>query len=182
MFDVFDTIIHMISMIKVKCDFCKKSFGKELRYHKRSIKRGVKVSFCGKSCAGKYQIFKNPLLIENLNKGRDLDEFSCVRRQLISARSRSKKKGLECSITLKLLIDLWESQEGRCALSGIKIILPVKVADQKKSPFSASLDRIDSNKGYVPGNIQWVCLIGQYAKNSFSEKDLLIFCEAVSRK
>ena len=45
----------------------------------------------------------------------------------------------------------------------------------------ASVDRIDNHKGYVPGNIQFVCMIANFAKNVFSESDLLMFCSAVAK-
>ena len=43
----------------------------------------------------------------------------------------------------------------------------------------ASVDRIDSSKGYIKGNIQFVSLVAQYAKNMWDEKELYNFCEAV---
>ena len=45
--------------------------------------------------------------------------------------------------------ELLKEQSGRCALSGLPI-----VAEEKTG--TASLDRKDSSKGYVPGNVQWL--------------------------
>jgi hypothetical protein len=42
-----------------------------------------------------------------------------------------------------------------------------------------SLDRIDSNKGYIKDNIQFLSLIAQFAKNKFEEKDVIEFCKSV---
>ncbi|MEO1764581.1 MAG: hypothetical protein AAFR83_22070, partial [Cyanobacteria bacterium J06629_18] len=47
-------------------------------------------------------------------------------------------------------------------------------------PKTASLDRIDSCKGYVFGNVQFVSLMANYAKRDFLEEELLRFCEAVN--
>lgn len=44
----------------------------------------------------------------------------------------------------------------------------------------ASLDRKDPARGYVPDNVQFVCLIANYAKNAFSDEELVLFCKAVA--
>lgn len=41
----------------------------------------------------------------------------------------------------------------------------------------ASLDRIDSSKGYVKGNVEFVCLLINMAKNSYSKKEVSSFFE-----
>ena len=51
----------------------------------------------------------------------------------------------------------------------------------EKSPNRASLDRIDSAKGYIKGNIQFVSLIVQYAKNDWNGKVIFEFAQAVSK-
>ena len=48
-------------------------------------------------------------------------------------------------------------------------------------PNTASLDRIDSSLGYIPGNVQFVSVIANYAKRDFQEEELFEFCEAVVR-
>ena len=53
-----------------------------------------------------------------------------------------------------LLVELREQQGGRCALTG----LPIEVDDADGDPeLAASLDRIDSDGHYEPGNLQVVC-------------------------
>jgi hypothetical protein len=54
---------------------------------------------------------------------------------------------------------LWEllvSQKFKCALSGVDIVSPPKSAAGPRVHNSASLDRIDSSKGYIYGNLQWI--------------------------
>lgn len=45
-----------------------------------------------------------------------------------------------------------------------------------KNPFQPSLDRIDSERGYEVGNIRIVWLIENYARNNFSDDQLIEFC------
>lgn len=46
-----------------------------------------------------------------------------------------------------------------------------------KNPYQASLDRIDNNIGYMKGNIRFVSLIYNYAKNNFTDNDVAKFCQ-----
>jgi hypothetical protein len=41
------------------------------------------------------------------------------------------------------------------------------------------LDRVDSSKEYIKGNIQFVSLISQYAKNNWNENVIFEFAKAV---
>jgi len=52
------------------------------------------------------------------------------------------------------------------------------------APDRASLDRIDSNKGYVKGyvkgNVQFIAFQVQCAKHAFSSEQLMKLCESVA--
>ena len=51
-------------------------------------------------------------------------------------------------------LELMKRQEGRCALSGLKMLLDDENGDDQ---LRCSLDRIDSSRHYEPGNLQVVC-------------------------
>lgn len=71
--------------------------------------------------------------------------------------------------------EMFECFDGRCALTGWPISLDY--ADQ-----TASLDRIDSNIGYVVGNIQWVHTMVNMCKNKYDQSKFIQMCLAVSNK
>jgi hypothetical protein len=50
--------------------------------------------------------------------------------------------------------NLFNKQNGKCALSGIDLKFCQSIREIKDT--TASLDRIDSNKGYTIDNVQWV--------------------------
>lgn len=69
----------------------------------------------------------------------------------------SKARKIKLEITIEELDRLFKSQNGHCALSGIKLTWPQQpYKANNRIDRTASLDRIDSSSGYVFGNIQWV--------------------------
>lgn len=66
----------------------------------------------------------------------------------------AKNRNLEFSIDKKYAWDLFVKQNRKCNLTGLDIFFSPKA--RKSSETTASLDRIDSSKGYIVGNVQWV--------------------------
>lgn len=60
----------------------------------------------------------------------------------------------------------------KCALTGREIGFD--------APQTASLDRIDSTKGYLSGNVQWVHVSVNRMKNSFSQNEFIATCTEVA--
>lgn len=89
-----------------------------------------------------------------------------IRKTSNYKRKHRKKAILICEISYEYLLDLWESQKGCCALTGIPM---VHVFNSMKT---ISVDRIDSSKGYVPGNVQLVCKWVNLAKQDGSNKEM----------
>lgn len=102
-----------------------------------------------------------------------LDFFSTIKR---SAESRN----IEFNITIEQISDLLEYQNKKCALSGLDLQFS-KIRKDKKTQ-TCSLDRIDSNVGYIEGNIQWVHKRINIMKNKLSDKDFIYFCLMVANK
>jgi len=70
--------------------------------------------------------------------------------------SKYKRSARERGINFTLTIEWFKEQTNLpqfeyCAISGIKFI------NEPNHPFSRSLDRISSTKGYTPDNVRWVC-------------------------
>lgn len=59
-------------------------------------------------------------------------------------------------LTREWLRELYESQNGLCAISGLPIGFPETSVARRRGDVTASLDRIDSDRGYEPDNVQWV--------------------------
>lgn len=65
-----------------------------------------------------------------------------------------------------------------CAISGLPIRYKNYIRDNTAT---ASLDRIDSNKGYIKGNVQWVHKKINQMKWLFSKNEFIELCVAVAK-
>ncbi len=85
-------------------------------------------------------------------------------------------------VSIDYLGDLFEAQNGVCALSGLPITLSVSTDHNgNHTDANASVDRIDSSKGYIKGNVQWVHKYVNVLKNGFSQDEFVYLCHAVAR-
>lgn len=75
------------------------------------------------------------------------------------------RRNLEFSITIDDAQKQFDKQNGICTLSKI----PIKIGNQKIET-TASLDRIDNNKGYTVDNIQWIHKDINWMKQDFNEQ------------
>lgn len=93
----------------------------------------------------------------------------------IAARKNSaKRRNLNFTVSDEYLQKLLESQNFICPLTGRELIM---CWDRKKN--TASLDRIDSSKGYEEGNLQWIHVDANIAKNDLSMSDFVKLCEDI---
>lgn len=83
-------------------------------------------------------------------------------------------------ITIEYAWALFEKQGGVCALSGLPIWF--RHTTTVYSSQTASLDRIDSSKGYVEGNVQWVHKDINRMKNSFQQDYFIELCSKVAER
>ena len=100
--------------------------------------------------------------------------MSAIRQRLVDARSRCRKLKREAPTTSDLhLLEVFKSQQGKCALSGVTLSL------EKDHPHCLSLDKIDPSKGYEDGNVQWLSWYVNRAKGEMTLEVFLSMCETV---
>jgi hypothetical protein len=165
--------------VEVICEFCQDPFQRSIKEYNRSIRNKTKM-FCDRSCACSYGLKVSPRKgdASRLNPANKLDKFSPFRYFVSKSRSEERKSWYgESDLTIEYLQDLWEKQNGICPYTNYQMELPQSTQDAaiKGTPKRASLDRMDSNKGYIQGNVEFVCLAVNYAKNRFSRDDMMSF-------
>lgn len=98
-----------------------------------------------------------------------------------SCHNGAKIRDLEFNVSKEFLWDLYLKQDKKCALTGMPIYLEKKYSS-KRSRQTASLDRIDSSKGYTEDNVQWVHKFINFFKGKLDEKELYNICKKIVEK
>ena len=110
---------------------------------------------------------------------KNLDELvgysQCQKRYFIQLKSSAKTRKIPFSIKIKDIYKLLVKQDFKCSLSDVPIDI-----DGKKN--TASIDRIDSGKGYTKKNVQWVHVDINRAKGAMSQLEFIELCKKVVAK
>lgn len=140
--------------------FCECSCGNR-RWFEKSELTNPSRSFACHSCAGKSR--KDAITLKNGRVGElTLTRYSKLKKSAI-------KRGYVFEVSIYFLWNLFLSQNHTCAITG----------DYLKSIKDASLDRIDSSKGYTEDNVQWVTYQANVSKHTMSMTSLYEFCRKV---
>lgn len=92
-------------------------------------------------------------------------------------RTSALSRGLEWELTIEFVDALYEIQSGRCAFSGESIGWSIRGWDH-----TASIDRIDNSKGYLPDNVQLVHKEINMMRGSLSAERFVDLCVQIADK
>jgi len=134
---------------------CKCDCGKELEVRASNLHTGKS------TCCGKCNIY---------------EEISLTKWSQI--KKGAEYRNIEFNITIEEAWDLYLKQDKKCALTGIEIFLYIEKV--KGKAITASLDRIDSNKGYSKENCQWVHKTVNGSKGKFNNKQFISLCHKIA--
>ena len=84
------------------------------------------------------------------------------------------QRGLDFDLSTEYLTELWDNQDGKCALSGVDL------GYIGCGWCTASVDRIDPTKGYIEGNVQWTAWRVNDAKSNMRNDDFINMCRAIA--
>lgn len=145
------------------------------------VKLGKTVS-CG--CYGSAATSKRNVIMhregrlktDHLRRGSEPDEYTNF-RYILKATKRSSRKSKSNTLTLEDVKRVWVAQNGRCAYSGLSLVCPTHSDTLQDTPqyLKASIDRIDSDKGYHADNIHIVSQTINYAKNRMTHEEMIEF-------
>ncbi len=78
-------------------------------------------------------------------------------------------------VTQNELVEIYNKQDGKCALSGIKMTW----AQEAWTETSMSIDRIDWRLGYVSGNVRLVCYAINCFRQRMTDNEMLAMAKAI---
>lgn len=170
------------STVNLICTECKREFVKtKADVQRRRFKARGDNFFCSKSCSASYGNKKTPRGTK-FQVGNSYGKVPTpFRYYLTMIRNRIKEgKFGSTDITSDFLVELWNQQKGKCAITGIDMI--VQQHNTGCRPESASLDRIDSSIGYERTNVRFMCLSLNLAKNKFTNDQFMSFMQKIGNK
>lgn len=103
---------------------------------------------------------------------------SDIKRQLkcILKNSKCRRKN---DLTLNDLVDLYDTQNGLCAITGLEM---TSLNGSGNVQTNVSIDRIDSSRGYDIYNIQLVQCRVNKIKSDMTIEELLYYCKHIIEK
>lgn len=93
-------------------------------------------------------------------------------------RASAKARRLSIHVTIADLWNLFQKQNGKCALTGLVLALSGK----NRARGTASLDRINSKLAYTSDNIQWVHKDVNRMKSDFEQRYFIELCKQVVKQ
>lgn len=93
-----------------------------------------------------------------------------------SAKGQKGRKPLEINIDVEYGWNLYLNQNKKCALTGQDLYF----SSLTDGTTNASLDRIDSSKGYVKGNVQWLEKDVNMMKRIYSQEYFIEICKMIA--
>ena len=90
----------------------------------------------------------------------------------------AEQRNIPFDVSIEYFNELLVKQNFKCNLSGLDISFSHSKIDNYVA--TASIDRIDSNNGYVVGNLQWIHKDVNLMKNHFKQNYFIEICEKIS--
>jgi hypothetical protein len=87
------------------------------------------------------------------------------------------KRLIKFDLTIEQAWNLFLKQNRCCSISGVKLIFN---SICRSCEGTASLDRIDSAKGYEIDNVQWIHKDVNYMKNDMTDEELIKWCSKIT--
>lgn len=95
-------------------------------------------------------------------------------------RNGASARGLKVRVSIRYLWRLFLKQDRKCAFTGW--LLAFNDSHRSKKLKTASLDRINSKRGYVAGNLQWVHRDVNKLKKNMGDERFVELCVAVAKQ
>ena len=137
------------------------------------LKCGKEINITGNELSGTYRTERKSCM-----RCRRVFYGKLHNRYLLHLQTRARKKKIEWNVKGEYLWDVYEKQNGRCAYTGRNIVFSEDYRNKWKDQ-TASLDRIDSGKGYIKGNVQWLHKDVNAMKWNYSNENFLKLCKEV---
>lgn len=124
---------------------------------------------------------KNWKKYNKVRKQRQKEDINYTFKYCLSnSKSRAKKAGMAHEIDIDYLKELWDKQQGLCALTKLPMTHAETTKNHKGINTRLSIDRISSRKGYTKGNVQLTLTSVNIMKNNLGQKSFFKLCKEIA--
>jgi len=124
--------------------------------------------------------YKKNIRCTECNKYKSETKEAVINRLWVTLKDRVARRNLEIDIDKDFLIELFDKQKGLCYLSGIQLNLSNNLKEHNAGLTTASIDRIDSNKGYLRTNVAWCHKHINQMKMNLLNEDFINWCKLIA--
>lgn len=145
--------------------------------------------FCICKCGKELEIEHNALASRKSYPRRRCADCACKKKRINGRLTKTfwgqikrgaKKRNLSFNITKDFAESLLLKQNKKCDLSGMDIIIADTARNHNHGKTTASLDRINSKKGYLEDNIQWVHKDVNLIKGALNQEIFISLCKSIA--
>jgi hypothetical protein len=173
---------------KITCCVCSLQKNINTSEYNRKIRLGTPF-YCSSSCALVRNQNAKDALSNYANSTRNKEHLKRLRDNRLAdpfayfVKNARGRKSHECTVTSEYLRSIFELQQGLCAITRLPLELPLGTKGFRlKGLFNAaSLDRIDSSKGYIINNVQFLCAGVNYMKSNWTDDYIRLWLNEISK-
>ena len=162
-----------------KCTRCNQIKYLELFDRKKENKTDGRKSWC-KECSSKHsKAVWSAYKRDKDHEALSASPYKFLKHWLINVKKPNKRARhpVHPSLSIEDLMDLWNTQQGKCAKTGITM---THLKGSGKVDTNVSVDRINNNiKEYNKDNIQLVCYRYNMMKHEMDEPSLAFWCKTI---
>ncbi len=166
-----------MSTVTLTCTNCGNDVQKEKSQHDYQLRQGKENFFCNLSCVASFNNKNNPHSPTSQYGNQHSRKYPKAISWYATRCFKDRRFGLmEQETRLSFanhLLEILNKQEGKCAFTNLPLALrDVQGKVDEDNPFKiASVDRIDNSLPYQEGNIQWVSVGMNFARNKCTAKE-----------
>ena len=103
--------------------------------------------------------------------------YAFITRMVSQLKSARRKQGHEFDLDDKFFHELYDKQEGKCALTGWEMSWQRR--PDRRNERNISIDRINPSGNYEMKNLRLVCKRANLIKHTMTDAELKEWCEAI---
>ena len=107
-----------------------------------------------------------------LDRARQGTPWRWAQQAYTRCKKRAMKYNVPIDIEIQDIYDILMALGGRCPVFGVK--MRIKGRDGRMTSRSASVDRLDPDKGYVKGNITVLSVRANLIKSAYTSAEILV--------